>query len=295
MPGQIPVIKKIRKRQHAGHHGGSWKVAYADFVTAMMAFFLLMWLINAVPEEEKEQLSEFFEDPVIFLEAKQAGGASLIDLGGNGNSNQTASTEIRIADSTSGPEHDEETEYMDPEELLKKIEYEELSALKDSILQAVEENIALNNFKDQIKLDITREGLRIQLVDQDSRPMFNLGSSKLKDYAVNVLAELSILLQEDTEHRISISGHTDATPFSGINNNLSNWELSAERANSARRTIVEYGMSEGKVGRVIGLASSVLYDKENPYSPVNRRISIVVLNRQTAESIGLPLLESTLP
>lgn len=278
------IIKKITKRHHARHHGGSWKVAYADFVTAMMAFFLLMWILGSTTEDQKNQLSEFFEDPVVFLESKQGGGESIIDFGGQGSSQVPAV----IKEAKSMGESDKVANVLDEDldKMLQEREQRELNNLKNTIAKAIENTKALRPFKDQIKLSITHEGLSVQVVDRDHKPMFDIGSSNLKDYAVNILEEIGKLLK-DVPHRISISGHTDATPFSDPNTGFSNWELSTERANSARRTFIKAGMDESKVGRVIGLASSVLYDKENPYSPVNRRISIVILNNQTAEAIGL--------
>lgn len=286
-----PIIKKIIKRHHAGHHGGSWKVAYADFVTAMMAFFLLMWILGSTTEEQKNQLSDFFEDPIVFLEAKQGGGKSVIDFENQGSSQAPSVIKESISvgeadrDNLSGNELDE---------LLQKREQRELNSLKLSIAEAIEKNAALKQFKDQIELDTTHEGLSVQIVDRDHKPMFDIGSSHLKDYAVDILREIAKLIK-DVPHRISISGHTDATPFSDPNTGFSNWELSTQRANSARRAFIDAGIGEEKVGRVIGLASSVLYDEEDPFSPVNRRISIVILNRQTADAIGLPPVQFDFP
>ncbi|MCW8930011.1 MAG: flagellar motor protein MotB [Gammaproteobacteria bacterium] len=279
-----PIIKKITKRNHAGHHGGSWKVAYADFVTAMMAFFLLMWLLGSTDEEQKAQLSDFFENPTVFLENKESGGASIIDFGERGKSG----VNIKIEEVSSSQEADQTAELSEREldKLLQEREQRELASLKELIEKSIEESMILSDFKEQLKLDVTNEGLRIQIIDQDSKPMFDVGSSHLKDYADDILFEISQLLIQ-VPNRISISGHTDATPYSDNNSNYSNWELSSDRANSARRTFIDSGMDENKIGRIIGLASSVLYDQSDPNSPINRRISIVVLNKKTAHDIGL--------
>jgi len=277
MAKQNPVIiKKISKRKHAPHHGGSWKVAYADFVTAMMAFFLLMWLLNSTSDEQKQQLSQFFEDPVLFMDNKNASGSSIIDFGGLIRTGEIPDYDIPI------PEIDEE----DIRDLVADVETGKLLALKYDIDRAIADSIVLSDFKEQLKLDVTPEGLRIQIIDQENKSMFNIGSAYLTDYAYLILEELSTLLNQ-VPNRISISGHTDATPFNDSNSNYSNWELSTDRANSARRAFLEAGMLEKKIGQVIGLASSVLLDDGDPYSPVNRRISIVVLNQKTSQAIGL--------
>jgi len=271
------VIKKITKRKHAGHHGGSWKVAYADFVTAMMAFFLLMWLLNSTSEEQKQQLSEYFEDPILFVENKKAGGGpSIIDFGGlirtSANSNQE-----QLVDDIPKKDDDESSEANEVEKLI---------SLKYDIDKAISDSLVLSDFQEQLKLDITPEGLRIQIIDKENKSMFNIGSAYLTDYAYLILEELSELLIK-VPNRISISGHTDATPYADSYSNYSNWELSTDRANSARRAFLEAGMPEEKIGRVVGLASSVPLDAEDPFSHINRRISVMVLNKKTSQSIGL--------
>jgi len=270
------IIKKITKRKHGGHHGGSWKVAYADFVTAMMAFFLLMWLLNSTSETQKQQLSEFFEDPILFMENKKVGGRpSIVDFGGLIRTSETPITETK----------DEITDF-DRDKLAEKIEKEKLLSLKYAIDNAIADSLVLSDFKEQLKLELTPEGLRIQIIDEENRSMFDIGSSHLTEHAYLILEELGTLLNQ-VPNRVSISGHTDATPFSDSNSNYSNWELSTDRANSARRAFLEAGMPKEKIGRVVGLASSVLLDKEDPFNDINRRISIMVLNKKTSESIGL--------
>jgi chemotaxis protein MotB len=148
----------------------------------------------------------------------------------------------------------------------------------------IEDNATLRQFKNQMLLDITSEGLRIQIVDEKSRPMFDLASSELKPYTRVILHEVGRTLNE-VENKISLSGHTDATPYAGGNKGFGNWELSTNRANASRRELLLGGMEDGKIMRVVGLASTVLYDKEDPYNPINRRISIVVMNKRTEEAI----------
>lgn len=273
------VVKKISKRKHGGHHGGSWKVAYADFVTAMMAFFLLMWLLNSTSEEQKQQLSEFFEDPEIFIQNKaEAGGPSIVDFGGL----------IRSTDPEEFDANNPDDDLPNPNrgDLAEEKEKQQLVSLKYAIDKAISSSLVLNDFQEQLKLDITPEGLRIQIIDKENKSMFNIGSAYLTDYAYQIMEELSELLQ-NVPNRISISGHTDASPYSDTSSDYSNWELSTDRANSARRAFLEAGMSGDKIGRVVGLASSVLLDANDPYNPINRRISIMVLNRKTSQAIGL--------
>jgi chemotaxis protein MotB len=280
------IIKKVKKGGHAAH-GGSWKVAFADFATAMMAFFLLMWLMGSTTQEQKGAISEYFNNPSAIAgtstlpsptSIQGPGGAStsMIQLGGGMQLHTDAATE-------DGPP--KQADAIDPDEAEKKaeaIDRERLNSLMEELKKAIDAREALAKFKDQILLDITPEGVRIQIVDHDRRSMFPLGSSKLEDFSTKILFELANLIKE-VPNRISISGHTDIKPY--VANNYSNWELSADRANAARRALVIGGLPQEKVGRVVGLASSVLLDSAVPDSPVNRRISIIVMNRRTEEAI----------
>lgn len=278
------IIKKVRKGGH-GHHGGSWKVAFADFATAMMAFFLLMWLMGSTTEEQKGAISEYFNNPSAVPGTSTTpaptsmpgpGGAStsMIQLGGG----------MELHTSSDNPDappaqviNDEEAEKR-----AEQLDQERLNSLLRELKEAIDAREALAKFKDQILLDITPEGVRIQIVDHERRSMFPLGSSRLEEYSARILHELAKIIN-NVPNRISISGHTDIKPY--IANNYSNWELSADRANAARRALITGGLPQEKVGRVVGLASSVLLDNAVPDSPVNRRISIIVMNRRTEEAI----------
>ncbi|MBM0103554.1 flagellar motor protein MotB [Steroidobacter sp. S1-65] len=275
------IIKKVKKRGH-GHHGGSWKVAFADFATAMMAFFLLLWLMGSTTEQQKGAISEYFNNPSGAAGASTApsssavqgpGGAStsMIQLGG-AMELHTAS-DIQEAPASNDDEAEKRAEELDRERL---------AALMNELKQAIEAREALAKFKDQILLDITPEGVRIQIIDHERRSMFPLGSSRLEEFTAKILYELANIIKT-VPNRISISGHTDIKPY--VANNYSNWELSADRANAARRALIVGGLPQEKVGRVVGLASSVLLDTAVPDSPVNRRISIIVMNRRTEEAI----------
>ncbi len=276
------IIKKIKKGGH-GHHGGAWKVAFADFAVAMMAFFMLMWLMGSTTKEQKQAISGYFQDP---MGHKDGAGASnsVIDMGGGMN--------IPTGESDSLEEgYPEEPGYHEPNPGAA-LEYEEDSAadlaaeaarlaeLREEIIEAVSQDRKLAPFLDQLLIDITNEGLRIQIVDEDQRAMFDSGSARLEPFAEDLLSKVASVVNT-VPNRISISGHTDRRPFAGRTDGYGNWELSADRANAARRLLIEAGVEEGKVSRVVGLASSVLFDPQDPNAPINRRISIVVLNRAT--------------
>lgn len=278
------IIKKVRKGGH-GHHGGSWKVAFADFATAMMAFFLLMWLMGSTTQEQKGAISEYFNNPSAVpgsstmpspTSIQGLGGASssMIQLGGG--------MELHTASNNENTPPAQVVNDDEVEKRAEQLDQERLNALMKELKEAIDAREALAKFKDQILLDITPEGVRIQIVDHDRRSMFPLGSAKLEDYSSKILHELANIIN-NVPNRISISGHTDIKPYVAIN--YSNWELSADRANAARRALLQGGLPPEKVGRVVGLASSVLLDSAVPDSPVNRRISIIVMNRRTEEAI----------
>ncbi|MGE3774450.1 MAG: flagellar motor protein MotB [Gammaproteobacteria bacterium] len=279
------IVKKIKKGGH-GHHGGAWKVAFADFVTAMMAFFMLMWLLGSTTPEQRAAIAEYMNDPLAASGPGGAGKSPVLD-GGDG---------ILDGDGPSAfPNHvPGEQDFENPgsgapseekaEEIAAAAERERMESLLEELKKAIEAGQALKPFKDQLLLDITNEGLRIQIVDKENRPMFAVGSPVLQDYTRVILRELVKVINQ-VPNRISISGHTDRTPYAS-SNGYSNWELSADRANAARRELVAGGMPEEKIGRVVGLGSSVLFDKANPFSPINRRISIIVMNKAAEEAVS---------
>ncbi|MBU6247558.1 MAG: flagellar motor protein MotB [Xanthomonadaceae bacterium] len=283
----VIVVRKI-KRVSGGHHGGAWKVAYADFVTAMMAFFLVMWILGQGTRQQKAAISEYFKNPS--MEQGQAtmappgqmgpGGASdsMIKMGGAMDIPKGPGNERRYAKAPTSKE--------DLEKLAKAQEKARLEDLMKQLNAAIQNSQALAPFKDQLLLDITSEGLRIQIVDKQNRPMFDLGSARLKDYTVDILHELATFINK-VPNPISISGHTDDAPYSN-NHNYSNWELSADRANAARRALLEGGLQEGKIARVVGLADSVPFDRKDPGAAINRRISIIVMTHEAAEAAKLP-------
>jgi chemotaxis protein MotB len=293
-----PIYVKRVKKVAAGHHGGAWKVAYADFVTAMMAFFLVMWLVTAVSKEQRAAIFDYFKNPSMEpgKSVKPApgqmgpGGASTspINLGGGldapmSSQKKTDKIGATVMTQPAAPIDlkSEEERAAEAKALEKELERKQLDALMQDLKEAINKSQALQPFKDQLLLDITPEGLRIQIVDAQNRPMFDLGSSRLKPYTVAILAEVAHYLKT-VPKRISITGHTDTTPYAGISG-YTNWDLSTDRANAARRTLEGAGYDTNQISRVAGLSSSVLFDKEHPRSPVNRRISIVVMTQQAEE------------
>jgi len=274
MEDQPPVIvKRVRKSHHA--HGGAWKVAFADFATAMMAFFLVLWLSTSSTPVQKEAIAGYFTDPIGF---EEGGSPNVIDLEGS----VTATVTGSVADDSL----DQPVIVMEEaiEDIAFQMEQRRLESLMQEILNQIESSAKLREFKDQLIIDITEEGLRIQIVDKRQRPMFDSGDAHLKPYFEDILFELSRMISR-VRNKVSISGHTDGAPYLG-RANYSNWELSSDRANAARRALVEGGLPENRLARVVGLASSVLFDEGDPLNPVNRRISIIVLNKKTQEEIG---------
>ena len=297
-----PIIIKKVKKSAAGHHGGAWKVAYADFVTAMMAFFMVMWLVAAVDKETRAAIFDYFNNPSMeqgkSVRPSQGqmgpGGAStsVINMGGGLDARRSSSpmsTGIGTPFNSTAPpkpQSSTQSEQAASEEQARKAlaeaEHRKLESLEEELRQAIDQSQALKPFKDQLLLDITPEGLRIQIVDAQNRPMFDLGSASLKDYTGKILHELAPYLNS-VQNRISISGHTDTTPYAAVKG-MTNWDLSADRANAARRALEGGGLSTEKVARIVGLSSSVLFDKENPRNPINRRISIIVMTHEAEES-----------
>jgi chemotaxis protein MotB len=284
-----PIIVVKRRKADAGHHGGAWKVAYADFVTAMMAFFMVMWLVTAVNKEQRAAMFEYFKNPSMQdgTSVKAApgqmgpGGAStsVINMGGGLDAPKpTAESGHEVGkDSKDSAKDVAKSSAEEATRIATEAEKAKMQSLMEQLQQAIEGSDKLRPFKDQLLLDLTPEGLRIQIVDAQNRPMFDLGASNLKSYSSDILRELTSYLNS-VPNRLSVSGHTDTTPYS--RRGYSNWDLSADRANAARRALEAGGLNADKIARIVGLSSAVLFDPENPRNPINRRISIIVMTRQ---------------
>jgi chemotaxis protein MotB len=276
------IVKRIKKSGHA-HHGGAWKIAYADFVTAMMAFFLLMWLLGSTAKGDLDGIAQYFKTPLkVAMQGGSGSGDSSSVIKGGGTDLTRSTGQVKRGEK---PQEKKTLNLRAAKQIVEREELERLTQLKAKIEATIESNPRISPFKNQIRLDITREGLRIQVVDDQNRPMFDLGGAEFKRYTVEILGEIAAVLNT-VDHKIMLSGHTDATPYAAGDKGYSNWELSADRANASRREFVRAGIDEGKIVRVIGLASSVPFNPSDALDPANRRISIVVLNKRTEERLS---------
>ncbi len=276
------IVKKIKKGGHAVH-GGAWKIAYADFVTAMMAFFLLMWLLGSTSEGDKKGLSDYFSAPLkVSMMGGSGAGASDSILPGGGADLTQQSGQSKRGDGSDPIQRKSATAAMKAE--IAKQDAKALAALGGKIAALISNSTQLSEYSSQIRLDYTPDGLQIQIIDDQKRPMFDSGSAIVKPYMRDILREIGAALN-GVENKISLDGHTDRSPYSNAQRGYSNWELSADRANASRRELVSAGMPDDKLARVVGLASSRLFDSENPLSPANRRISITVMTREAEERL----------
>ena len=279
--GQRPIVVKRIKKVAGGHHGGAWKIAYADFVTAMMAFFLLMWLLGSTAKGDLHGISEYFKTP---LKVAMAGGSGSGDsssvITGGGEDLTRRAGQVKRGDT---PPANKTYDLQAAKAQVQRAESERLAALKGRIESAIEVNPMLKKYQNQLLLDITSEGLRIQIVDEKNRPMFALARAELQPYTKEILHIIGMVLNE-VPNKIGISGHTDSTPY-GSDTGYSNWELSADRANASRREMMLGGLADDKILRVVGLAAAAHLDAKDPFSPVNRRISIIVMNKRTEDAV----------
>jgi chemotaxis protein MotB len=280
---QRPIIIKRIKKNAAVNHGGAWKIAYADFVTAMMAFFLLMWLLGSTTKGDLNGISDYFKTPLMVAMAGGSGSGDSNSLLNGGGQDLT-----RLAGQVKRGEIEERRRSVNlkaAEAERARRETELLKSLQARVAAAIETSPLLKAFKRQLLLDITSEGLRVQIVDEKNRPMFASGSASLQAYSRDILHEIGKVLN-DVPNRLSVSGHTDAAPYASGERAYSNWELSADRANAARRELIAGGMQEDRVLRVVGLGSAVQLDRADPFDPINRRISIIVMNKNTEDAVS---------
>ncbi|MFN7710438.1 MAG: flagellar motor protein MotB [Holosporales bacterium] len=331
-----PIIKKVKKVVGGGHHGGAWKVAYADFVTAMMAFFLLLWILNSTTEEQRRGLSQYFGPPGKLFGAGGAGGV----MGGTSIESEGSFKEARASSpvttdnilSESGKDEGVDADTSDEnavagnrenqaefnqsrkdnqtqspsdqtfpltnqgqtqeqslnrektEKMIEKFETETFQEVKKQLEQALKLTPELQALAEHLIIDITPEGLRIQLVDRNRVSMFPNGSAELMPQAKKLI-ELVVKAIERLPNRVSITGHTDAKPYN--NRDYTNWELSVDRANATRRYIEQQGIPDERLLYVVGKAAKEPLDATDPFSDVNRRIS-VVLHRSDPKASAQP-------
>ncbi|WP_288127368.1 flagellar motor protein MotB [Thiomonas sp.] len=275
-----PIVIKRIKKVSGGGHGAAWKIAYADFVTAMMAFFLLMWLLGSTTKAQLQGIAEYFKNPQkVSMEGGSGAGSSNSVIQGGGTDLTRTTGQVRNG-ATPG-------RIVKPDATARKAEEadkQNLEALKKALEAQIQSDPQLNAFRSQLLIDITREGLRIQVVDSDKRPMFGLGGAHLESYARTIFQDIAPTLNQ-LPNAISITGHTDALSYQNQGRGYSNYNLSADRANAVRQVLVQSGLAEPKVLRVVGMGSASPYDPQNPNSPLNRRVSIVVLSRQAEARI----------
>ncbi len=289
--GQSIIIKKVVKGGHGGHHGVAWKIAYADFVTAMMAFFLLLWLLNSVTQEQLEGISNYFA-PVTASSSQSGlgdilGGKTITEEGAaqNSTSRDSVTVDLPPPKAGSGGDGSEEAQSDNAsdeavEEAAKRKEQEQLDQAQLELEEALAAIPQLKNLAESLLIDNTPEGLRIQLVDKEGLAMFPSGGSEMYLHTKKIL-ELVAKIINTLPQDVSISGHTDASKFR-TNNGYGNWELSAERANAARRYLEHLKVAEKRIARVVGMAATEPLLVDDPTNPRNRRLSIVML-RGTGE------------
>jgi len=272
------IIKRIKKGGNK-HHGGAWKIAYADFVTAMMAFFLLMWLLGSTSKGDLKGIESYFNAPMkVSLLGGDGSGSSTSILPGSGPRLDRSAESI-------GPSNDSmdqpKTEKTAAQAAVARDETRRMVLLKNKITALLKERPGLAEHMGQIRMEITADGLRIQIVDDQKRPMFDIGKSEVKPYMREILRDIGSTIR-DADNPISLTGHTDSTPYGMGERGYSNWELSSDRANASRRELMAGGMPEGKIKRVAGMASTEPLLPTDSVNPINRRISILVMTREAA-------------
>ncbi|HUZ72089.1 MAG TPA: flagellar motor protein MotB [Stellaceae bacterium] len=308
----VVIIKKVKAKGHGGHHGGAWKVAYADFVTAMMSFFLLLWLLNVTTDVQKRGIADYFE-PTISSKSESGAGGVLggLTIGSPGaqampmsrpdveeaqmaapdtsddddNDSGGAATD-RNKDGQAGSSQGSAAKPIDQKALERQFarrEEQRFEAAAKALKDAIKDVPTLAKLANNLLIDDTPEGLRIQLVDQDKQPMFPRGSAEMLDPAKKLMALVAQVVQR-LPNKIAISGHTDSTPYS-MGGAYTNWELSTDRANACRREFIADGVPSSRITRIVGLADREPLVPNDPASPRNRRISIVLLREAKPASL----------
>ena len=275
-----PIIIKRIKKGHHGTHGGAWKIAYADFMTAMMAFFLLMWLLGSTAKGDLQGIAAYFNSPLkVAMNGGDGSGNSSSIIPGGGTDLARVHGQVKRSEA-----EDSEVQRQSMRHQRAQQDAQRIKALRAKIDAMISSNATLNEYRSQIRMDVTPDGLQIQIVDEQNRPMFDIGSAMVKPYMRDILREVGSALG-GVENRISLAGHTDAAPYGSGEKGYSNWELSTDRANASRRELVAAGMPNDKLARVVGLSASDLLIADDPRAAQNRRITITVLTHEAEERL----------
>ena len=266
-----PIIIRRKKAARHAHHGGAWKIAFADFMTALMALFLVLWVLSNASNKDKEAIAEYFCTPLVVAMSKgdrSSSSNSAIPGGG---------PDARFSEGERALQTPRPSRFSEDER-------RHLESLKQRLDNAVDHDPQLRELKQQIAIELSPEGLRVQLLDTDKRPMFELGSANVAPYLRKLLRTFAPVLNE-LPNRIQISGHTDSHPYPGGDTGYNNWDLSADRAKASRQELVAGGLDSDKLLRVSGMADRIRFHGAGPYDAANRRIEIIVLDNRVAERI----------
>ena len=273
---QQVIIKKVKKIQGGGHHGGAWKIAYADFVTAMMAFFLLLWLISVSDKATLQGIAQYFTPTDSISDKAGLGfdGGTESNLENGTISKSPTSSSVIYGSPSKG--HRVDSARMPSN--MSEVERDHFL----SIMSSIQQNVDLQNFSDNIEVDITNEGLRIQIVDSDNRPMFKPNTSELQPYMEKIITVIAKMVSAQPNY-ISISGHT-ASIKSNSDHNVDFWNISASRANEVRKFMTNKLIDKGQVVKILGLADREPMDPKDPYGVKNIRVGITLLNDSSITS-----------
>ena len=283
------IIKRVKKGGHAAH-GGAWKIAYADFVTAMMAFFLLMWLLGSTTKGDLQGIAEYFASPMkVAMQGGDGAGNSSSVIQGGGTDLARVYGQMKRSESDASKGHSsqqqKQTQSIEAQRAERaRIDAQRIKELQGKLESVITQDMALKEYRSQIRIDVTPDGLQVQIVDDQNRPMFDSGSALVKTYMRAILRAIGGALG-GVENHVSIAGHTDSTPYGNGDRGYSNWELSADRANASRRELVAGGMPDSKLVRVVGLASSDPLEPQDPRAASNRRITVTVLTKEAEERL----------